>query len=590
MSTATATAAASDEVGQPYVLSASGQGWPDGMHWLDDNRLLTTSNSGLELWSSAGVSAYAPSVDPYTNPAQIAFSPDGTKVAYFDGQLRLANPDGSNVQTPQPGLWISNCCIVWSDDSSTIFFQDSYGAIDSLNVATLAMTQLTSRGTWRTVIDQRNGVLIENDFSGPSWEIFEQPATGGQAVDLGRQGYQERFSPDGKLFVYTGYTDGRIHVAEMDGSADVAVTPAGMPASSPTWRPDGGMIAFSDYAGSPGGTIYTVRPDGSDLRQIYTLPADQTFAAARWSPTSARFAFSAIDASGHSFVYMAPPFVLPDTTPPIVTGTPDRAPNTAGWYNAPVTITWTATDPSPSSGAPTVPAPSVVSSEGANQTITSMSSCDPAGNCATGSLTLSIDTTPPLVTLTGPIAGATYTVGSAPSPNCSTSDSLSGTLSQATLTVIGMNSDGSGSITASCSGAQDVAGNTAGPISVTYNVRYAVTGGGFSGSVNSPPTLNTGKAGRNYQFAFQLTSAGGTVVTDTSVVSSLTYQTASCATFAGDPTDALVANSTGNTQLRFDTGSQQFLYNWKTPAMAGCYVFFVTLRDGNVLTANFNLK
>src|SRR5262249_50702326 len=33
-----------------------------------------------------------------------------------------------------------------------------------------------------------------------------------------------------------------------------------------------------------------------------------------------------------------------DTTPPTITGAPDRPSNTDGWYNAPVTITFTAND------------------------------------------------------------------------------------------------------------------------------------------------------------------------------------------------------------------------------------------------------
>lgn len=86
-----------------------------------------------------------------------------------------------------------------------------------------------------------------------------------------------------------------------------------------------------------------------------------------------------------------------DTVAPTVTGTPDRAPNAAGWYNANVTIDWTATDPSPSSGAPTQPNDTVASTEG-EHAYTSSQSCDPAGNCATGSLTLKIDKTQPTIT------------------------------------------------------------------------------------------------------------------------------------------------------------------------------------------------
>jgi hypothetical protein len=126
-------------------------------------------------------------------------------------------------------------------------------------------------------------------------------------------------------------------------------------------------------------------------------------------------------------------------------------------------------------------------------------------------------------------------------------------------------------------------------LSVTYNVRYALTGGGFSGTVNIAPTLNTGHAGRTYQFAFQLTRSDGTVMSDTSVVSRLSYTMVDCGAFSGDPMDALDADSAGNSQLRFDGASQRFLYNWKTPAVRGCYLFFVSLRDGNVLQADFQL-
>lgn len=89
----------------------------------------------------------------------------------------------------------------------------------------------------------------------------------------------------------------------------------------------------------------------------------------------------------------------PDTAPPVVTGTPDRAPNAAGWYRGPVTITWSATDADPSSGAPTIPPPTTVTADGTDMAVTSAPSCDPAGNCATGSVSLSIDQVAPAAAL-----------------------------------------------------------------------------------------------------------------------------------------------------------------------------------------------
>ena len=96
-----------------------------------------------------------------------------------------------------------------------------------------------------------------------------------------------------------------------------------------------------------------------------------------------------------------------DSVPPTVSGTPDRAPNAAGWYNADVTIDWHATDPAPSSGTPTDPANTVASLTGEN-TYTSGQSCDPDGNCATGSLTIKIDKAAPQnFAILSPANGAT---------------------------------------------------------------------------------------------------------------------------------------------------------------------------------------
>jgi len=55
------------------------------------------------------------------------------------------------------------------------------------------------------------------------------------------------------------------------------------------------------------------------------------------------------------------------------------------------------------------------------------------------------------------------------SAGCRTTDALAGVATQATLSVTGGNPDGSGSFTATCSGATNKAANSA---SVTYTVAY----------------------------------------------------------------------------------------------------------------------
>lgn len=154
-----------------------------------------------------------------------------------------------------------------------------------------------------------------------------------------------------------------------------------------------------------------------------------------------------------------------DVTAPVVTGTAER-PAVNGWYNAPVTITWSATDPSPSSGAPTVPTATIASTEGSNVVYTSQPSCDPAGNCAAGTHTVSLDITAPNVTITGPSNGATYALGSVPATSCVTADALSGVATPASLSVVlGVN----GAVTVNCSGALDNAGNP-GSTSLSYTI------------------------------------------------------------------------------------------------------------------------
>jgi hypothetical protein len=112
--------------------------------------------------------------------------------------------------------------------------------------------------------------------------------------------------------------------------------------------------------------------------------------------------------------------------------------------------------------------------------------------------------------------------------------------------------------------------------------------GGFRQPVDNPPTVNTGRAGRTYPVKFQIRDQNGALVTSLSAVSSITYKQVACGGFSGDPTDALETTATGGTSLRFE--GDEFVYNWKTPAAAGCYELFVKLADGGVHSANFSLR
>jgi Tol biopolymer transport system component len=87
------------------------------------------------------------------------------------------------------------------------------------------------------------------------------------------------WSPDGRHLAFTRLNNstaephGRqaIFVAGSDGSNPRRVTPWTLDANSPDWSPDGRTILFTSHQDSPiegPEQLYTVRPDGSDLRIV----------------------------------------------------------------------------------------------------------------------------------------------------------------------------------------------------------------------------------------------------------------------------------------------------------------------------------
>jgi Tol biopolymer transport system component len=223
--------------------------------------------SRVWIIGSDGSNAHQLFPEGATNQGDLAWSPDGTRLLYADdGKLYLTDPSGRGPEPVDTGC-VAPCFgdsqVTFSNDGKSIVFvrtsADASGfggptAIATMDLATGRVSVLSS---------------TESDASaGPGW------------------------SPDGKQIVFFrfGEKDGggpvpprlsAVWVVDADGQNLRQLSPLTLAAQYPEWSPDGARILFE--SGPLTGLdqdIYTVRPDGSDVRR---LTSDATSTAATWT-------------------------------------------------------------------------------------------------------------------------------------------------------------------------------------------------------------------------------------------------------------------------------------------------------------------
>ncbi|PYX91440.1 MAG: hypothetical protein DMG67_10135, partial [Acidobacteria bacterium] len=87
-----------------------------------------------------------------------------------------------------------------------------------------------------------------------------------------------------------------------------------------------------------------------------------------------------------------------DKTPPTINGSPTPTANANGWNNTDVTVAFQCSDALSGLAAGSPPSPTVLSAEGANQSVSGMCT-DQAGNTASATISgINIDKTPPTIT------------------------------------------------------------------------------------------------------------------------------------------------------------------------------------------------
>jgi len=164
-----------------------------------------------------------------------------------------------------------------------------------------------------------------------------------------------------------------------------------------------------------------------------------------------------------------------DTTKPVITGSRAPLPNSFGWNNTNVTVSFSCADTGPiQSGIETnTVTGAIVTTEGKDQSVTNTGVCiDVAGNTA-DPVTVSninIDKTPPVVTITLPGTGE-YVLNQSITATWSATDALSGVVSPVSGTVsIDTSSVGTKTFTLPAGTATDKAGNSSLKVTKSYSV------------------------------------------------------------------------------------------------------------------------
>jgi hypothetical protein len=287
-----------------------------------------------------------------------------------------------------------------------------------------------------------------------------------------------------------------------------------------------------------------------------------------------------------------------DSTAPVINPNVVGTLGSNGWYTSDVALTWNVTDPesdvTSTTGCDDV---SVTSDQNATEYTCSATS---AGGTSSQTVSIKRDATAPTniqFSGGGLTNGNTYDFGDVPAgpTGCTANGDISGLKSPGGCVLDNGYSTAVGphEITAT---AEDNAGNTS-EATLSYTVRsWTMTG--FYQPVDMNGVYNTVKSGATVPLKFEVfkgASPNLTELTDTlSTIggnSDVKVSTSTCeASAAFDDVETTVS---GNTVLRYDTTSGQFVFNWQTPKnkAGSCYKVTIPTKDGvSSLTAYFKLK
>lgn len=294
---------------------------------------------------------------------------------------------------------------------------------------------------------------------------------------------------------------------------------------------------------------------------------------------------TAVDLAGNSA--LTPVTINLDKTLPTIKPILSFLPNAAGWYKSDATVSFLCSDDT--SGVTTCPNFTTTSTEGKDQIISGETS-DKAGNSASASIMVSLDKTPPVLTM--PILAPAYLYNSLLTFNFSAQDTLSGlVVHSATLNGVPIINGASVILTKPGTNtviltATDMAGNS-NTQTATFEAQYVVYG-------FLPPIQADGskvfKLGSTIPIKFQLKDFNGADIS--TAKATLILQQYSNDTPVGDPVivESTSGADTGNI-FRYDFTNEQYIFNLYTKGLSqGLWQLQVHLDDGTTTIGFINLK
>ena len=226
-----------------------------GPSWSPDGRQVAYERIERLGYTQHVVPAFSP--DPefelFLNEPFVSFSPDGDSMIF--SQYRDRFSDATGLESSNPSDSSLEIMSVDGSGQRTLFHREGTSAFSAdWSAARDEIVLSVGRYFRRPGLPAAQIGVIDPDGSDLRMVVDDEVNNGFPS-----------WSPDGNHIVFKGGR--RLFVIPADGGDPVALTGPDYYSNFPHWSPDGSRILFTSNRGGDF-DLYTVRPDGTDLRQL----------------------------------------------------------------------------------------------------------------------------------------------------------------------------------------------------------------------------------------------------------------------------------------------------------------------------------